>query len=58
MPYIYRGDKLTDPELKGKECEAVRRPDGKCITAGKKVGMLVTFEGKKVVVNRRLLRKV
>lgn len=42
--YIYLGDKLTDPALKGQECEAVLRADGKCICAGGgKVGMLVSF---------------
>ena len=58
MTYIYLGDKFTDELLKGKECQAVLREDGKCITAGRKVGMLVSFNGKKVIVNRRLLRKV
>lgn len=57
--YIYKGDKLTDPALKDKECIAVLRPDGKCICAGLgKVGMLVAFGEKQVVVNRRLLRKI
>lgn len=59
MTYTYIGDRFTDPELKGKRCEAVLRPDGKCIVARKrKVGMLVSFNGKKVLVNRRLLRKI
>jgi hypothetical protein len=58
MTYIYLGDKLTDTELRGKECEAICRPDGKRITAGKKFAMLVSFGGKKVIINRRLLRKI
>lgn len=41
--YLYRGDRLTDPSLKGKRCTAVLRPDGKCIRGGSK--MLVLFDG-------------
>lgn len=55
--YIYLGDRFTDPQLKGKECRAVRRQDGKCIR-GKNGSMLVTFEGRPVVVIARLLRKI
>lgn len=55
--YKYLGDRYTDPFLKGKTCEAVRRPDGKCIR-GKNGSMLVSFEGVKVVVIGRLLRKI
>jgi hypothetical protein len=40
MDYTYRGDKLTDPALKGMQCSAVRRPDGKCIR-GRNGNMLV-----------------
>jgi hypothetical protein len=55
--YIYRGDKLTDPVLKGRECKAIRRHDGKCIR-GKNGSMLVEMDGKKMVVLGRQLRKV
>jgi len=56
--YTYRGDKLTDTNIKGKECKAVRRHSGKCIR-GKNGNMLVEFEnGKKVVVLGRQLRKI
>lgn len=55
--YIYRGDRFTDPALKGKQCNAVRRPDGKCIR-GKNGNMLVNFDGTEVVVLARQLRKV
>lgn len=55
--YKYLGDKLTDPALKGQLCEAVRRPDGKCIR-GRNGNMLVAFENKQAVVIARLLRKV
>ena len=56
--YVYRGDRLTDPKLKGKRCVAVRNPiTGKCIT--QRSAMLVMFEGEIVprVVQRRQLRK-
>jgi hypothetical protein len=55
--YIYKGDRFTDPELKGKECHAIYRPDGKCIR-GKNSNMLVQFNGKKTVVLARQLRKI
>ena len=55
--YKYLGDRFTDPYFKGKECDAVRRPDGKCIL-GKNGNMLVKFNtGENVVVIGRLLRK-
>lgn len=57
MTYIYLGDRMTDPELKKKHCDAVRRLDGKCIR-GKNGSMLVRFEsGKTAVIIGRLLRK-
>lgn len=56
--YVYRGDKLTDPALKGRTCEAVTRPDGKCIR-GKNGNMLVRFvDGPVCVVLGRQLRNV
>jgi hypothetical protein len=55
--YIYRGDRLTDPNLRGQECKAVRRSDGKCIR-GKNGNMLVEFESGKAVVLGRQLRKI
>jgi hypothetical protein len=58
MEYTYLGDRNTDLSLKGKECRALRRPDGKCIR-GKNGSMLVEFhDGKKNVVVARLLRKL
>jgi hypothetical protein len=55
VTYLYLGDRLTDDRLKGQKCEAVRRPDGKCIR-GKNGSMLVRFEDgtNQVVVGRRL----
>lgn len=58
VDYIYKGDKLTDPLLKNKQCSAVRRPDGKCIR-GRNGSMLVVFEnGGKYVIIGRQLRKI
>lgn len=55
--YIYKGDRLTDISLKGKQCIAIVR-NGKCIR-GKNSNMLVKFnDEKKVVVLARLLRKM
>jgi hypothetical protein len=58
--YRYRGDRLTDPELVGRECRAVLRADGKCIISVKFATMLVTFAGETAprVVLRRCLRKL
>lgn len=55
--YTYLGDRHTSPSLKGKPCIAVRNEKGKCIR-GRNGSMLVEFEGKKVVVVARLLRKI
>jgi len=55
--YIYLGDRFTDPRFKGRPCSAIRRPDGKCIR-GKNGNMLVSFNGRPVVVVARLLRKI
>ena len=57
MTYRYLGDRFTDYRLNGQLCTSVCRPDGKSIR-GKNGSMLVSFEGKKVIVVARLLRKV
>lgn len=31
--YSYLGNRLTDPDLRGLQCDPVRDPDGKCIRA-------------------------
>ena len=54
--YVYQGDKLTGKQYKGMHCMAILRPDGKCIR-GKNGNMLVSFNGTKVVVLARQLRK-
>jgi len=56
MNYKYLGDRLTSIELKGQQCEAVRRSDGKCIR-GRNGTMLVSFNGIQHTVIARLLRK-
>lgn len=54
--YIYRGDKMTSPELKMQPCIPVFKNNGKCIR-GKNSNMLVFFEsGTKVVLARQLRR--
>jgi hypothetical protein len=53
--YIYRGDRWTDPALRGAPCDAVR-VNGKCVR-GRNGSMLVTFSGKRVVVLGRQLRR-
>ncbi|WP_461040486.1 hypothetical protein [Spirosoma harenae] len=55
--YIYKGDRMTDPDLKGQPCTAVLREDQKCIR-GSNGSMLVIFDDGRVVnVIGRLLRK-
>ncbi|GAB3956372.1 hypothetical protein GCM10028805_46030 [Spirosoma harenae] len=55
--YIYLGDRMTDPALKGAGCKAIRTKTGKCIR-GRNGSMLVEFhDGPKIVI-ARLLRKV
>jgi hypothetical protein len=55
--YIYLGDRLTDPLLKGRECNKVVNSGGKCIR-GKMGTMLVSFDGKIQNVIARRLRKI
>lgn len=56
MRYTYLGDRLTAPELKGMQCNPVRRTDGKYI-CGRMATMLVEdAAGVRYVVLRRRLR--
>lgn len=55
--YVYRGDRLTDPALRGAWCEAVRREDGRCIR-GRNGNMLVRFGDRLAIVPARHLRRV
>lgn len=55
--YLYLGDRMTDPILKGQTCKAVLRADGKTIR-GKNGNMFVEFDsGRRAVLPGRLLRK-
>lgn len=57
MRYVYRGDALTAPALKGLPCNPVRRADGKTVVGRSK--QLVQFaDGRRAVVMRRQLRVV
>lgn len=57
MRYTYLGDKLTRPELRGVQCDPVRRPDGKCIVGKKLATALVQLSSsERVNVLRRRLR--
>ena len=56
--YRYLGDRWTAASLKGAQCSAVRRADGKCIR-GRNGSMLVRFDnGERHVVLGRLLRTI
>lgn len=55
--YNYLGDRLTDPCLVGQQCRAILRENGKCIRS-KNGSMLVSFNGKVVIVLARRLRKI
>lgn len=57
MRYVYLGDKLTRPDLKGAPCDPVRRQDGRCVVGRGK--QLVEFPGGyRAIVLRRRLRVV
>ncbi len=56
MRYTYRGDRLTEPTLRGMQCDPVRRANGKCVR-GKNGNMLVIdAQGRRWVVLARQLR--
>ena len=55
--YTYLGDRSTVDPYKGRQCNGVRKPNGKCIR-GKNGNMLVSFQETLVVVQARLLRKI
>lgn len=55
MRYVYLGDRLTDPALRGQPCDPVHGAPGKCVRGGSK--MLVRFaDGLPRAVIARLLR--
>ena len=56
MRYTYRGDRLTDPALRGMQCDPVRRADGKCIRGRMGTMLVVDLSGKLFNVLGRQLR--
>lgn len=57
MRYVYLGDKLTDPALKGMEFDPVRDARGKCVVSQRMATALVVDAiGRRHVVLRRRLR--
>lgn len=58
LRYVYLGDALTCARLRGRECEPIRRADGKCIVSTPMATALVIFAaGERHVVSRRRLRR-
>ena len=59
LRYVYLGDALTRPDLRGMQCDPVRRPDGRCIVSTRMASAMVIFAtGERAVVLRRRLRLV
>jgi hypothetical protein len=56
MRYTYLGDTLTAPELRGMQCDPVRRQDGKCVVGTMGSAQVVDAQGVRHVVLRRRLR--
>lgn len=57
MRYTFLGDKLTRPDLRGMQCDPVRRADGKCIVSTKMAtALVIDAGGNRYVVPRRRLR--
>ena len=55
--YTYLGDRQTRADLRGAQCDPVRRADGKCIVSTKMATALVELaDGGRAVVARRRLR--
>lgn len=58
--YIFHSDRIGkayNSVYVKQECKAIRRKDGKCIR-GRNSNMLVEFDGVKVVIPARMLRKI
>jgi len=52
--YVYLGTPMTDPKLKGMECDPVRRPDGKVVRGGGNALVVFADGSQRVVAARRL----
>ena len=57
LRYTFLGGKMTRDDLRGMQCDPVRRPDGKCIVSMKMaMALVIDGQGRKHVVPRRRLR--
>ena len=57
MRYTYIGNRATDDNMRGLQCDPLRRTDGKCVVSIKMASALVVDEhGRQHVVMRRFLR--
>lgn len=57
MRYVYLGDRMTRPDLRGAECDPIRRADGRTIVSTRRATAKVIFEDGSIhVVARRRLR--
>lgn len=57
MRYTFMGDKLTRPDMRGLQCNPVRRADGRCIVSVPMATALVEdATGQRYIVPRRRLR--
>ena len=55
--YTYLGDRWTREELRGIQCDPVRRADGRCVVSTKMAtALVVDADGVRHVVARRMLR--
>ena len=54
MRYTYNGDRLTDPNLKGMQCDPVRRMNGKCIRSRLSTMLVTDGIDRYIVLARRL----
>jgi hypothetical protein len=54
MRYVYLGTPMTDPKLKGMECDPARRADGKVVRGGGKALVVFADGSRRVVAARRL----
>ncbi len=57
MTHIYRGDRWTDPSLRGVACTTVKRADGKAIRGRNANILLETADGRRFVGTGYQLRK-
>lgn len=57
MRYTYLGDRLTDDNLRGMQCDPVLRPNGKCYTSKMSTILVHDANGRKYMVMRRMLRR-